>query len=221
MWAAMDTVDRPVLKLSPYPDAQHRHLARFQGQPVTVLEIGVYQGGSLQMWRSYFGDRATIVGADVDPACKAHEGDRIHVRIGDQEDPDFLAELDDEFGPFDVIIDDGGHTMTQQLTTFETLWPRLATPGVYVCEDTATSYSTRYGGGRGASGTFMQRAYEVIDAMHEWWGGEPTDLTRSVASVCCYPSLVVIEKAAVGEPQLIGSMGQGIARGPIEDIRDW
>ena len=219
LWSAMAASDRLVTKLGSYPDAQHRHLARFQGRSPRVLEIGVFGGGSLRMWRNYFGDGAMVVGVDVDPQCAKHADPSlgIHVRIGDQTDRGFLAALDDELGPFDVVVDDGRHRMEQQLTTFEVLWPRLATPGVYLCEDAHTSYSPRYGGGWGAEGTFIRRMFEVVDSMHAWFGGTPDDLTRTVASVCFYQALVVVEKERVRPPELVGTNGSGrVARFPFE-----
>jgi cephalosporin hydroxylase len=208
--AAMELVTKPVLKATPFLPAYHRHLAKFQGQPLTMLEVGVYGGGSLQMWRHFLGPQATIVGVDVLDGCKQHEADGIHVRIGDQGDPDFLVALDDEFGPFTIVVDDGGHHMHQQLTTFETLFPRLAAGGVYACEDTSTSYSSEFGGGRGNPGTFIEAMKAKVDELHAWYDpdGERTDFTLAAASVCFYAGIVVIDKGAV-EPRVIGSRGDG------------
>ena len=193
-----------IIKLSPYPEPQHRHFERFAGRPVTVLEIGVYGGGSLEMWRDYFGADAQIIGVDIDPRCSEHEGERIEVHIGDQSDRAFLEHLAESRGPFDVIIDDGGHTMEQQITTFDVLFPRLRTGGVYVCEDAFSSYMARFGGGHGESHTFMERvAKPLVDHMHRWFTRdlEPTDETRTVGSVHFYLGMVVIEKAAVEMPK--------------------
>lgn len=209
IWQAMETVDKLVMKVSSYPDAQHRHFARFQDQPVTVLEIGVQAGGSLQMWRSYFGDRATIIGADIDPACEAHASEGIQVEIGDQGDPIFLAELVDRWGPFDIVIDDGGHRWDQQILTFETLFPAVKDGGVYVCEDTLTSYLSTYAAG---PQTFMDFVKGKVDEMHAWFDEavEPTDFTRSAVSLHVYLGMVVVEKANVLPPDLISSAGDGI-----------
>src|SRR5688572_2076063 len=128
------------MKSSHFPEAHERHLARFQGTPVVVVEIGVDRGGSLQLWKAYFGPEARIVGVDVDPQCKQIEGDGIEIIIGDQGDRVFLEHLAQTLPPIDVLIDDGGHRMDQQLLTFEVLFPALSERGVYLCEDVASSY---------------------------------------------------------------------------------
>lgn len=191
------------MKASGYPVAWDRHLPRFQGEPVTVLEIGVHWGGSLELWRTYFGERATIVGVDIVEDCKAHEGDRIHVRIGDQSDREFLGSLVDEFGPFDVVMDDGGHTMAQQITTFEVLYSHVKIGGVYMCEDAGTSYREEFGGG--GSGTFVDLMKAKVDELHAFHapGMTPSEFTRTAASLHFYPDLVVIEKAEMAPSQFM------------------
>ena len=89
-------------------------LTPYRGRPIRMLEVGVYKGGSLQMWRQYLHPDSTIVGVDIDPECKQFDNpaNGVHVRIGAQQDTDFLAEVADEFGPFDVILDDGSHRVT-------------------------------------------------------------------------------------------------------------
>ncbi|HVR74486.1 MAG TPA: class I SAM-dependent methyltransferase, partial [Planctomycetota bacterium] len=109
-----------------YFDVYERYLERFRGKPLNVLEFGVSHGGSLQMWKAYFGPKARIYGVDMDPRCKAVEEDRIEVRIGDQADRDFLRGLRAELPRIDVLMDDGGHTMAQQIATLEEMFPHVA-----------------------------------------------------------------------------------------------
>jgi hypothetical protein len=113
----------------------HRQFARFRGKPIVVLEFGVSHGGSLQMWRNYFGWRAKIYGVDIDPRCKDLESRGTRIFIGDQEDREFLREIAAKIGPVDVLIEDGGHTMGQQIATFQEFYPRMAPNGVYLVED--------------------------------------------------------------------------------------
>ena len=113
------------------------------------MEIGVAKGGSLQMWRRFFGPMATIVGIDINPHCQEYEEDGIHVRIGDQSDPVFLAGLTKEFGQFDIVLDDGSHQMEHIRKTFEFLYPTLSKNGIYIIEDLHTAYWEEYGGGWG------------------------------------------------------------------------
>ena len=196
--------DRVIHKWIHYFDIYHRHLERFRGRPVVILEFGVNQGGSLQMWRHYFGRKATIYGVDIDPRCARLGGRRIKVFIGDQEDRDFLRNLAAEIGPIDVLIEDGGHTMGQQITTFEELYPHLTPGGVFLIEDVHTSYWPRYGGGYQKQGTFMEYAKALADQLNAWHSREPDlvvdEFTRTTRSMHFYDSIVVFERGTVVKP---------------------
>lgn len=112
-----------------------------------MFEIGVAQGGSVEMWRRYFGPYAQIVGIDINPDCKGLESDQISIRIGDQADAAFLDQLIEEFGHPDVVIDDGSHRMSDISNTFEFLYPKVSPNGVYFVEDLHTCYWPEYEGG--------------------------------------------------------------------------
>lgn len=195
---------RLIHKWTHYFDIYHRHFERFREQPVTVLEFGVYHGGSLQMWKRYFGPEARIVGVDINPACKELEEDGIEVVIGDQEDRTFLAGLREQVGPADIVIDDGGHTMAQQIATFEEMFAAVRSGGVYLVEDLHTSYWQEYGGGYRSPGSFVEYAKDLIDHLHGWHGrgGAPavTDYTRQIRGMHVYDSVIVFDKATVPEP---------------------
>jgi hypothetical protein len=185
-----------------YFPVYHRHLERFRGTAVRVLEIGVYRGGGLAMWRHYFGPDATVVGLDVDPAAREAAGEGAVVELGDQADPEVLRRVDREHGPFDVVIDDGGHRMDQQRTTAETLFPLLAEGGVLVVEDCHTSYWPEYGGGRDVPGTFVEWVKERIDAMHwRYTASDPDTVWASALDgLHVYDSVVVLDKNARFRP---------------------
>lgn len=113
-------------------------------RPITLLEIGVKDGASLRMWQAYF-PRAQVVGIDIDPACAMVAEGRIDVAIGDQTDADFLVSVARRHGPFDIVIDDGGHRVSQQLASFTTLYPRhVAFGGYYAIEDLQTNARPRW-----------------------------------------------------------------------------
>lgn len=145
-----------------------RHFSKFRGRPITLIEIGVFHGGSLQMWKDYFGPEARIVGVDYDPRCLALADEHVQVIIGDQDDRTFLRALRQEIGTVDIVIDDGGHRMSQQIGTFDELWPAVAEGGVYLIEDLHTSYWPEYGGGYGDPTTFVEFAKTLIDKMNAW-----------------------------------------------------
>ncbi|MEH6515831.1 MAG: class I SAM-dependent methyltransferase [Halioglobus sp.] len=203
-----DNTGNLIMKWSHYFKIYERHLSRFRDSDVHILEIGVRDGGSLQMWKSYFGSRAHIYGLDIDPNAGQLNEDQIEVFIGDQEDKDFLEVLKEKIPKIDIVIDDGGHTMDQQINTFDALFSHVSDRGVYICEDTHTSYWASFGGGYRKPGTFIEYAKDKVDLLNAYHNrhGEPgfdvTDYTRSAASMHFYDSMVVIEKAPTEEPEL-------------------
>jgi methyltransferase family protein len=195
---------RRVHKWVHYLDIYHRHLERFRGQPVTVMEFGVSHGGSLQLWREYFGPEALIVGVDINPECKKFEEAGTRIFIGDQGDRDFLTRVADEVGPVDVLIDDGGHHPHQQLATFEVFYPRMSENGCFIVEDLHTSYWPSYSGGLRRKGTFMQFAKRKVDQLNAWHSREEGftvgPFTRSTRSIHFYDSVAVFERGKVRRP---------------------
>jgi cephalosporin hydroxylase len=99
---------RNILKYPHYFPIYERHFARFCGHPITMFEIGTGEGGSAKMWKQYFGPTARIVTIDIVPK-KDIEEPQVFVRTGSQADPQFLGSLITEFGPPDIVLDDGAH----------------------------------------------------------------------------------------------------------------
>ena len=193
---------RLIHKWSQYFDIYHRHFQRFRGKPVNVLEFGVSHGGSLQMWKHYFGRHAHITGVDINPRTASLSEDRIDIVIGDQEDRKFLRRLGKRLGHVDVLIEDGGHTMEQQIATFEEMWPRISDGGVLAMEDLHSSYKKRFGGELKKPGTFIEYAKDLIDKQHAWHirGMAADDYTRSIAGMHVYNSIIVFDKGVVTRP---------------------
>ena len=190
--------NRSIFKWIHYFDIYDQYFSKYRNKEVTILEIGISQGGSLQMWKDYFGDKATIYGIDIDPRCKTFEEENIKIFIGSQSDRNFLRKIRQEIPPIDILIDDGGHTMKQQITTFEELFGHVKTPGIYLCEDTHTSYWLKYGGGYKRRGTFMEFSKNLIDSLNAYHSTEKrhkiTNLTRTMNAIHFYDSIVVIDK---------------------------
>lgn len=183
----------------------HHHLQHLRGRDIVFLEFGVSHGGSLQMWKDYFGSGSTIIGVDIDPRCQALEEARVVVRIGDQESREFLQDLVDEFEAFDVVLDDGGHMMSQQINTFEEIFPFVREDGIFMVEDLLTSYRPNYKGGLRKPGTFIEYSKNLIDRMHAWHshepGFEPDAFTRTAHGLHFYDSILVIEKHPIVPPR--------------------
>lgn len=196
---------RYVKKWNHYFEIYHRHFARFRGKSPVVLEIGVCHGGSLDMLREYFGRGCRLFGVDIALMCKVFEDEHTKILIGDQANRGFLARLRDEVPRIDVLIDDGGHTMNQQITTFEELYPHIADDGVYLCEDLHTSYWKEFGGGYRAPGSFIEYSKALMDQLNAWHSQEPgsfqvNDFTRTTYSMHYYDSVLVIEKRRMSPP---------------------
>jgi hypothetical protein len=203
-----------------YFEIYHRSFSRFRGKDITFLEIGVQNGGSLQMWRSYFGPNAKIIGVDVDPNCKNLENEGFEIYIGDQADPNFWNSFCKINPSIDVVLDDGGHTMTQQIVTFNSLFPALNDRGCYLCEDTHTSYFPTHGGGLKREGTFLEYVKSLMDEMHAWYH-EPLSNLNAVYianylySLCVYESVVVMEKRRKNPPLVLTRGHEGHIQNPI------
>ena len=186
---------RSVCKWVHYIEHYERHFARFVGKPVNILEIGVENGGSLQLWKRYFGQEATIVGVDIDKNRYFTE-DQITVEIGDQTDLVFLKKIIDSYGSFDIIIDDGSHKQKDIKKTFEFLYHHLAYNGVYVIEDLHCAYFSSFQGGVAASNNFVQHLSKFVDDINFRYIREFFYNRKLVGlkSLCFYDSMAFIEK---------------------------
>ena len=127
-----------------YAEHYEHHFPRPEGStPLRMLEIGVQSGGSARAWHSYYGARLTYVGIDINEPCRRTESpaEKIFVEIGSQLNATFLREVCDRHGPFDMVIDDGGHTGTMMNLSLATIFAHegcLAARATYVIEDMHT-----------------------------------------------------------------------------------
>jgi len=120
---------RLIHKYHHYFDIYERYFQKYRNKKVVILEIGIFQGGSLQMWKNYFGNKAEIYGIDINPKCKAFEEKNIKIFIGSQSDREFLREVKRQIPKVDILIDDGGHFMKQQIITLEEMYDHVKEDG--------------------------------------------------------------------------------------------
>jgi hypothetical protein len=198
LWSDYLTNDKKLIdKWKHYFPIYERHFKDFVYKPVTFIEIGCGLGGSLQMWKRYFGPHARIIGVDVDPTCKNFEEDQIEVYIGQQQDCGFLENLVKDVGPPDIVLDDGSHIMSHVTATFEFLYPRLPKNGIYMVEDMHSAYWEEYEGGLRKPSTFIEVCKNLIDELnadHTRGALPPTKFTTSTASMHFYDSVIVFER---------------------------
>ncbi len=193
-----------------YFDIYERHLARFRGMSPVMIEIGVMGGGSLAMWKEYLGPDSRIIGIDIDPKCKEHEDDGIEIFIGSQDDPAIIDAIFSKYSKIDIVLDDGSHMMPHMISSFELMYHRLDSRGVYIVEDTHTCYWDDYEGGLGRKGSFMEfvkQKLDEINAVHTKGALPVTEFTRSTDCIACYDSVVAFERRRQSERQAIVTKG--------------
>ena len=188
---------RLVHKWVQYLEPYERHFAPYRGTSVRMLEIGVSQGGSLELWRKYLGPDAVLFGVDIDPRCKGRVDAPNQVRIGSQDDPAFLKSVVSEMGGVDLVLDDGSHIGRHQLASLNTLFPLLSDRGLYVIEDLHTAYWPRtHDGGYRRPGTGIEILKDMIDDLHAPYHdhGPKTIAGARIGSMTFYDSVAFIEK---------------------------
>jgi hypothetical protein len=175
-------------------------------RPLRFLEIGVQHGGSLQLWRKYFGPEAVIYGIDVDPRCAIINDPDLNVRIGSQDDPGFLRSVVTEMGGVDIVLDDGSHVAKHQRASFEILFPLVSDGGLYAVEDTHTSYWRDFGGGYRSARSFLGVTKRLIDDMHTPYHGRAEGLGAEASAwvprLSVYDSMVFVHKRRRAEPMV-------------------
>lgn len=195
-----DNTDKSSTKWTGYFDVYERHLSKFVDKAPKILEIGVLGGGSIELWLKYFGEGTQVIGVDIDPRCLEYKYDgNAQVIMGDQSDPAFWDEFLDKFTDFDIVIDDGSHIMEHQVLTLQKTYPHLKVGGVYICEDTHTSYWPKWNGEYDKKGTFLDYSKYLSDTMNQQHFQQKMDPAvlktfENLYSMSFYNSMVVLEK---------------------------
>lgn len=193
-WFDAHTDGNGVWKWRHYFDIYERHFAKFVGQEVHVLEIGIYSGGSLDMWRDYFGPRARLYGVDIAPEVNVYQAEDMRVLIGDQGNPSFWKDVLPSIPRLDIVIDDGGHMPEQQMVTLDAVLPVISPGGVYLCEDIHKSTNPFWGYINGLASAL--HGFNVEHVAEDWETRvAPNRLQRFVSSIHQYPYVAVIERS--------------------------
>ena len=147
------------LKYKNYFPIYEKLFSKYRGKKITFVEVGVLSGGSLFMWRNYFGKDARIIGVELNPEAKRFEKYGFEIHIGNQSDENFWKDFFEKVGDVDIILDDGGHTNFQQIVTACSCIPFIKDNGIMVVEDVFHSYGVSYG----ASGFYNPSKYSFIN----------------------------------------------------------
>ncbi len=163
------------LKWELYLKEYDRILAEYQDRPVNILEIGVQNGGSLEVWSQYFRNAQRIVGVDIDQKCQSliYSDDRIKVIIGDCCQQDVIEKITQKAATFDLVFDDGSHKSADIIKAFLFYFPKLTIDGVYIIEDLHCSYWANYEGGLFdpySSIAFIKKLIDIVNYQH-WQNG--------------------------------------------------
>jgi hypothetical protein len=192
-----------------YMNHYQRYFAPLRTKRLNLLEIGVggYEypdrgGESLRMWKAYF-RKSRIIGIDLYDKSQLRER-RVDIRQCDQTDSLALGRLSSEYRGFDIIIDDGSHRNDHVIITFKILFPLLRPEGIYVVEDTQTSYWPSKGGGIGNPGSSMAFFKAMADGLnyveYPIPNYEPTYFDRNVVEIAFFHNLIIIRKGVNDEP---------------------
>jgi hypothetical protein len=179
------------IKHTSYFHVYERLLSPYVGRSITFVEVGVYNGGSLFMWRDFFGQDARIIGIDLNPLARRWEKDGFEIWIGNQASPTFWKDFCETVGPIDICLDDGGHSNIQQIQTTSSVIPYIKDGGLMIVEDTHCSYMTQFG--NPSRHSFMSYAFDVVDAINSRFPGikkSTNPMNEHVSSVSFQESIV-------------------------------
>jgi hypothetical protein len=195
-----------------YVPRYERYFSPLRMRKMNILEIGIggYEdpkagGESLRMWKEYF-PNSTIYGVDIYDK-RQHEEERIRIFQGSQTDPQFLQAVVQQAGCIDIVIDDGSHMNEHVISSFKTLFPLLASNGIYVIEDLQTSYIPKYGGSSenlDHSGTSIAMLKKLIDGLNYQWIASytPSYFDQNIDAVHFYPKMAFVLKGVnMGDPR--------------------
>jgi len=210
-------------KWSSYLPFYQRNLSPYQNSPIRLLEIGVQNGGSLEIWSKFFPNAKAIVGCDINPKCGdlIYEDQRVHLFVGDAGTDDVKAAIEEISTQFDIIIDDGSHQSDDIIKAFAQYFPMLEPGGTYIVEDLHASYFEDLLGGTEApfsSINFFKRLADYVNKEH--WGADipansllsyfsekwcvffDPDCLNDITEVSFSNSLVLIRKGNAGDNAL-------------------
>jgi hypothetical protein len=201
------------IKYDSYFEAYEELLSKYRGKEITFVEVGVFNGGSLFMWRDYFGPQARIIGVDMNPASKVWESHGFEIHIGDQASQIFWHDFFRKVGSVDVFIDDGGHTNLQQITTVHCAVEHIRDGGVLIVEDVHTSYFKEFG--NPWSRAFIGFAAKIVDGINSRSFALRTNRERyakRVHSVSFFESIVALHINTVLCKKSVPTSNKGISQ---------
>ena len=157
------------VKLNSYFNIYENLFKEYRNKPITFVEVGIFGGGSLFMWKKYFHPKSRIIGIDLNPLSKSYEKYGFEIFIGDQENENFWRNFYKKVGKIDILLDDGGHTDLQQMQTLLSSIKNIKDNGLIVVEDVHTSYLTEFG--NPSKNSFVNYSKKIIDLLNYRYSG--------------------------------------------------
>jgi SAM-dependent methyltransferase len=214
-----------------YLDVYDATFAPWRALPISFVEVGVQNGGSLEIWAKYFANARAITGCDVNPRCGALRFDdpRVSVVVGPVNTATTAREIAARAGHFDIFVDDGSHVSPDIIAAFCNYFPYLRPGGLYVVEDLHCAYMPKWSGGIDAPNAVAFFKMLVDGLHHHYWEQESTmeqraaafmpagsginftRLAEAVASIAFYDSLAIVQKrpangwGRLGKPVVAGN----------------
>ena len=181
------------LKCDTYFQAYEEMFNKYIGKEVTFVEVGVLHGGSLFMWREYFGKKARIIGIDLNPNAKELEKHGFEIYIGSQSDKVFWKNFFSKVGKIDILLDDGGHGNMQQIVTLSEAIDNTKDDGIIVTEDMHTSYMKKFGNpSRNSFVNYTKYLIDVINSRFPEAKIKSNNFSKKIYSISFYESIVAI-----------------------------
>lgn len=197
------TTGRGIWKWNNALDAYQRHFGGLAGEPLSVAEVGVQSGGSLQMWTTVLGKQIKMYGLDINPACKSFEEPNVIVTIGDQADWKMWEGFFVTAKGLDILVDDGGHEPIQMLTSLKASFAYIRPGGYIAIEDIA---------GMWYLDPMFKPAATFIGQMGQ---------IALIESVHIYPLLMIVRKGGFAKDSPQAQQGKLVFSGPKTDVGDF
>ena len=212
---AFNGAPEPSFKVTNYFEIYTELFSHLRGAKVTFIETGVFNGGSLFMWKKWLCKNARIIGVDLNPAAAKWRNFGFEIFIGDQGDPQFWSGVFKEIGEFDALLDDGGHQSFQQIVTLTEAIKHAKSECIIAIEDTCTSFMREFSSHLNHS--FLEYAKDSTDSLlvktNKFFPGEfpeienteIVDLFKNIYSINFYSGIVAykIKSQAAIRPSLV------------------
>lgn len=207
------------LKCNTYFQVYEELFSKYIGKEIIFVEIGVLHGGSLFMWKEYFGNKARIIGIDLHPKAKELEKYGFDIFIGSQSDINFWKDFYTKVGKIDILLDDGGHENNQQIITLNESIPNIKDGGIILTEDTHTSYFKKFG--NPSKYSFINYTKYLVDVVNSRFPSNEmkrnNEFRKRIFSVIFYESMVALK---IDTKKSIENIDLNIEAKNLENVHD-